>query len=298
MLSAVKETGTIFTARSTISNYRTLDIDTNGNGKRDIVTIKINIGIGEYELEILNDNNKKFILCANDNPKFIGQYLENWPLNLSVADINIDKTPEIIIQVPSSSQDSGLYIFRWDGGEYKKILSGAYDGISITDINSDGLPEVIAGKRSIGTGEALTAYKWSAGTYNKANNELGTYYRGYDKIRKVMGNILPKYGDSISSEKQLSLFFTNDWINDIKNREYLKNFSRDIVCVELQDYINEDIGLNKEEVPSLSSWDLRYLVFRKYGNLIKAENCTAQIILEITGKSERSYKIKKLRFKY
>lgn len=296
VLSGTNETGTIFTASSIVKAYKTLETDTNGNGKKDTITVKIDEINKEYSIEVLNDNNKKFMLLPAPGSKVFGFYSELDPMKIAIADINMDRISEIIMQIPKSAYNAALYIFRWDGREYENILSGPYEGISIADVTGDDIPEVIAEENIPGIGETYTAYLWVVKAYNKINFKLDTTARGYDKIRDMMKMIGTPFQEKFPSSLNLSQYFTDDWIRDTKNSEYLKNFSKDIVGIELKDYINEDQGKEIEKAPSLSTWNLRYLIFRKYDTRIKAESYNAQIVVEKAEGSHKNYKIKSIKF--
>jgi archaellum component FlaF (FlaF/FlaG flagellin family) len=57
-----RKTPTIFTTSSTVKSYKTIHIDTNGNGKKDTMNINIDYNKKEYSIEIINDNGKRYSL--------------------------------------------------------------------------------------------------------------------------------------------------------------------------------------------------------------------------------------------
>lgn len=291
-----KKGPTIFTMSSTIRTYKSLNLDTDGNGRKDTINIEINEERKEYRIEIINDNNKKFILMSEPKVQTIGPYLPWWPLQITVADINMDKIPEIITQVSKSNYTHPLYIFRWNGKEYVKILSGTFEGISIADITGDGVPEVISEEKLQGTGELYTVHSWFVNSYNRIDYKIDTSVRGYDKIQAIIKLIDTPFEEKFNASENLGQYFTEDWLNNIKNIEYLNSFCKEIVGIQLQDYIGEDLKWDGKEYPLLSRWKLRYIVFRKFGSSIKAENYIAEIETMRVDPSSKNYKIKSIKF--
>lgn len=291
-----KSASAILTMSSTVKNYMTLNVDADGNGKKDIINIEIDENKREYKIEITNDSNKKFILAADSKTGTLGPCLSWWPLQITVADINMDRIPEIITQVAKSTNKFPLYIFRWNGKEYAKILSGDWEGISIADISGDGVPEVISEERIAESGEVYTVYSWIVNSYNKIDCRVNTIARGYDKIQTVTKIIGTPFAEKLLNPKDLEQYFTMEWLDNAKNIDYLKNFSKDIVGLQLQDYLGEDIKLDNNKNEKISIWKLRYLAFRRFGTVVRAENYVAEIETEKVNSSEIIYKINSIKF--
>lgn len=289
------EDHSIFANSSTISTFRSLSIDTDGNGKKDTINISIDGSRKEYKIEIISDDNKKYILMPDPKVNISGPYVAWWPLRITVADINMDNTPEIITQLSKTTQGSASYIFRWNGKGYVELLSGQWNGISLIDVNRDNVPEVITEERIEGTGDVYSLYTWKANSYSKINFEPGEISRGYDKI-KYLTQILnsPLEGKAFPI-KQLNQYFTEEWISNVKNIEYLSSFSKGIVGMQLQDYISEELE-SKSNSPGSVRWKLRYIVFRKFGSEVKAENYRAEIETEKSQNANSTYKIKNIKF--
>lgn len=296
-LSSLKLIGTddsIFTMSSTIRAYKTISIDVNGNGRKDMIEISIDENRKEYMVNITNDNGKKYQLSGAKSES-IGPYVPWWPLRITIADINIDKIPEIILQVSQSTQALPLNIFRWDGKQYSNIFSGNYDGITIADLNGDGIPEIVAEERLAGTGYTNSTYSWMVNSYRKINTDLISSVRGYDKIQSIIKLLSSPYEEKLPPHDVLSRYFTDEWLSESKNKDYLINFSKNIVGMQLKDYIGEEIKEYNGK-PKADIWRLRYMVFRKFGTDVKLENYTAEIITEKTNTPEGDYKIKKISF--
>lgn len=295
-LSITKQSDTIFTMSSTVKTYKTLSVDTDGNGWKDTVTVKIDDEKKEYIIEVTSDCNKKYMIEPASDSDGLGSFVQWWPLQITVADINMDKTPEIITQVSKSSDNSPLYIFRWDGRGYKCILSGSFEGLTIADVTGDGIPEVITEERIPGTGESYAVYQWGFNSYVRINYKLDTSIGGYDKISAVVKLLGTPFDEKLPSDKYMKNYFTDNWIRDTKNRQYLETFAKDIVGMQLQDYISEESGKKTGDKVKSYVWKLRYLVFRKYNTNIRAENYTAVIELEHIANLNGEYRINSIKF--
>jgi len=288
---------TIFTMSSTIRAYKSISLDTNGNNKKDTINISIDESRKEYRIEVVNDDGKKFLLTPDSKDQTIGPYVPWWPLKITAADINMDNIPEIITQLSCTAHASPSHIFRWDGRKYTRVLSGSWDGISLLDVNGDRVPEIVTEERVPGTGEVYTVYSWIVNSYNKINISFDSLSRGYDKIKYIIRLINSPFEEKFPYEKYLRLYFTDDWLSDPKNIQSLNNFSRDVVGIQLQDYIGEEPKWDNKYISKSAIWKLRYVVFRRFGTEVKVENYEAEIETERTGDSNLSYKIKSMKFK-
>lgn len=286
---------TILTSSSIIKNYKSISVDADGNGKNDIVDISIDSQNKEYKIEITNDSGKKYILSLDSKSLSVGPYVPWWPLKISIADINMDKIPEIIVQTYKSASTPSLNIFRWNGSEYRSVLSGDYDGIIIADIDNDNIPEVIAEENIAGYGKVHTCYGWSLRAYRKVNTYLDTSFGGYDKIHEVIKFVSAPFDDKIPAGDILKKYFTDGWMKESKNAEYLRNFSKDIIGMQLQDYLGEEIQEDNNRIKCYR-WKLRYIAFRKFGTELKLESYTAQIETEMVKNSPKQYKIRSMVF--
>lgn len=288
---------TIFTMCSIIKTYTSISIDTNGNGKKDIINISVDDVKKEYRIEILNDDNKVHVLMPDPGVKAIGPYVPWWPLQITIADINMDGIGEILVQLSRTNASGLSYIFRWNGKQYSKILSGSWRGISLNDVTGDRVPEIITEDQIPGTGEIYNVYSWVLNSYNKIYVNLNFLERGYDKIKHIINLLNNPFNEKLPDQSFLSLHFTEDWLKDSKNLQYLNNFARDIAGIQLQDYLGEEPGTNHDNNGNIVVWKLRYIVFRKFGTELRVENYIAEIQTEKTGKSNLSYKIKDIKFK-
>ncbi|KPU46053.1 hypothetical protein OXPF_05340 [Oxobacter pfennigii] len=288
---------TIFTMSSIIDTYRSISIDTNGNGKKDIINIYIDNKKKEYSIEILNDDGTRHNISKSPEAKTFGHYISWWPLKVTVADINIDNMPEIIFQLSEANDSNLSYIFRWDGRRYSNVLSGSFMGIYLLDVNKDSIPEVVTEEKASGREDAYSAYTWSAENYSKVNTDLDIIPRGYDKVKVLIDMLNTSYDDKTYDLEVLRTCFTDDWLNNSKNILYLKSFAKDILSIQLQDYIGEDKVPDVKNNPKAVRWELRLIVFRKSGAEIKVENYIAEIETQVSISSGNTHKIDTIKFK-
>jgi hypothetical protein len=287
-----RKTPTIFTTSSTVKSYKTIHIDTNGNGKKDTMNINIDYNKKEYSIEIINDNGKRYSLSPTQDTA-IGPFIPWWPLQITVSDVNLDRMPEILAQMSAATHEQPSYIFRWNGKEYANVLSGKWQGISLFDVNEDRIPEVVTEEKSDGIDSKYTAYTWISKSYNKQIIKLDNKSRGYDKIQGVISMLHAPVDGKIVSQDKLQLIFTKEWLNDHRNLETLKSFSKNITGIQLQNYIGKDYSLD-DDITDRCLWKLRYLVFRKFGSDITAQNYIAEIETVWTGPND--FKINKVKF--
>lgn len=285
----LKKTQTIVTMSSSIKNYKILQVDTDGNEKKDTITIDIDEKNKEYKIEILNDENKKFLLFPNNELNIKAFYTQWWPLKITIADINKDNIPEIIIQLSRSTQAVSLYIFRWDGKKYTAFLSGSYEGIILEDLTQDKIPEIILEENIPGKGEKYNIFTWKQNCFSSINNYSYTAIKGYDKIKAIIKILSSPYEEEFYSKNYLKYYFSDKWIQSEKNIDSLKAFTNNIIGIQLEDYICDSI---KDK--NLYLWKLRYVVFRKYGTNIKIENYLINVETQLSTKNE--YKISNFEF--
>ena len=289
------KSSTIFAMSSTVNTYKTLQVDVNGDGKKEIINIEVDEQKKEYKIEILNDGKKKFSLTPDPKIGTIGPYTPWWPLQITIADINMDKVPEIITQVAKTG-GSPSYIFRWNGKSYERILSGFWEGICLIDVTGDRIPEVIIEERIPNFEYKYTIYSWIVSSYNKIDFKLDIEVRGYDKIKRLIGLLNSPFEQKyLSSDEFLKTNFTDEWLKKSNNLEYLNNFSKNIVGIQLQDYIGEEMKWGSDALPKSARFNLRYIAFRKFGTEIKSENYIAEIETERI--DNYNYKIKSIIFK-
>lgn len=287
-------TPTIFTFSNAIKTYKALNLDTDGNGRRDTINIKINNVKREYTIEIINDNGSKHILMPDPTAKIEGPYIPWWPLQITVADINRDNMPEIIAQVPRTTRELSSYIYRWDGKEYSVVLSGLWNGISLYDLNSDSIPEIIAEEGTSGTGYKYTTYTWTDNLYSRKSMKIDSSTIGHSKISAITYLMNLPYDEKSYDAKSLEPYFTDRWLSINRNIEKLKTFMKSTNGGQMLDYISEETALNSQNNTKSSIWKIRYIVFKKSGNQDTALNYTLDIETEGT---ESNIRIKNINIK-
>ncbi|CDF57776.1 FG-GAP repeat domain-containing protein [Thermobrachium celere] len=121
----------IATRRSTnetlnhIGSQYTIKDDINNDGKIDSIVINVDEKTKEYNLSVAMSDGKGYIIEADKTIKTLGYYSPDWPMHVTVDDIDKDKVKEIIIQ---SKDKTGpiLSIFRFNNDKFEKMASGRY----------------------------------------------------------------------------------------------------------------------------------------------------------------------------
>jgi hypothetical protein len=283
---------------STVEKYRTLHIDTDGNGKKDTIAITLDSTGREYLIDIINDDGQKFSLSPKSGSRAVGQYIAWWPLQITVADINLDSMPEIITQVSGDGHEFDSCIFRWKDDGYMPVLTGSWQGISLYDIDKDMVPEIVAEEDNDGNRDTYTVYAWTREGYSRTGLKPLEDAAGYSKIKSLMRLINSPMGDKLPGPEVLSAYFTDEWLEDSRNMESLSDFTKDITGVQLQDYIGEELESGKKKGSKPVLWRLRYIIYRKTDTGITTQNCTAEVETIMTGGSNKEYKIRSIRFRY
>lgn len=291
---AVEYTPTMFAFSNVIRSYRTVSIDTNGNGKKDILEIGINPTGSQYTIDIKDDDGSKHYIVPGREEKISCTYYSSWPMQVTVSDINKDKIPEIIAQVPKNEHEANISIFRWDGKEYAKILSGPWTGISLLDINNDNKLEIISSEGTRNSGYSFHTYSWNGSNYNRTDDKINQQYIGYDRINALNCIMDLKYDEKNFNSDFLSYCFTDSALKDGKSIEALKNLIKDSSSIHMQDYISEEVQGKKKSDPLMSLWKIRYIAYKKVHNQLNVKNYVAEIeMLRQNG----SYKIDKIKIK-
>lgn len=291
---AVEYTPAMFTFSNVIRSYRTVSIDINGNGKKDMLEIGINPAGNQYTMEIKNDDGTKYFIVPGKDEKTACTYYSSWPLQVTVSDINRDKVPEIIAQVPKNEHEASISIFRWNGKEYAKILSGPWAGISLSDVNSDNRPEIITSEGLSGYGYSFHTYSWDGSNYNRTDDKTEQTEIGYDRLNAINCIMDLQYDEKNFNNDFLSYCFTDSALKDEKNIDALKDFIKNSSSIQMQDYISEAIQGKKKSDSLVSLWKIRYIAYKKIHNQLNVKNYVAEI--EMT-RLNGYYKINKIKIK-
>lgn len=287
-------TPAMFTFSNVIRSYRTVSIDTNGNGKKDLLEIGINPADNQYTIDIKNDDGAKYFMIPDREEKITCTYYSSWPLQVTISDINKDKIPEIIAQTPKNEHEANISIFRWNGKEYAKIFQGSWTGISLYDVNNDSRPEIAASEGSKGYGYSFHIYSWDGNSYKRTDDKIGQQDIGYDRINEINCIMGLQYHEESFNEDFLSCCFTDSALKDGKSIKALKDFIKNSSSIQMQDYISEEVNGRKKSDPPVSLWKIRYIAYKKVHDKLSVKNYVAEIeMVRING----NYRIDKIKIK-
>jgi hypothetical protein len=110
---------------STIGSTRTIKADITNDGKMDSIVVSSDEKTGKYSVDVVASDGHGYALEPDPVIKTLGYNASWWPLNVSVKDINNDKSPEVILQ---SADGNGpiLHIYRFANGKMERLASGRY----------------------------------------------------------------------------------------------------------------------------------------------------------------------------
>lgn len=276
---------------------RIVEADTTGNGIKDKIEILADEKNEGYIVDIVQHNGKKYRLRSNNKYyNYIATYAPFLKLNILFADVNSDKIPEIITW-GSLSHENNIYIYQWNGKDYKIIFNGFYWGFSFKDITGDKIPELVINNRITGTGFERIYFQWQKNKYRKIYYEMDAG-RGFDNIKDVL-TILnsSETSDNSFHPEFLKETFTMEWINNMDNIQYIKHLKSQILSIQLLEYLDEKLEWNPKisDIPLSDKWRIKVLIFKLNGTKIVPQ----EKILEVTTKQieigVNQYKINEFR---
>lgn len=105
------------------------DFDLTGDGINDEVEI---IKENNKYLVNIKSNNKEYHLINTEGSRYLGDYINKWPIRIEVIDLSRDNIPEIIIRTSLDNIPIN-YVFNWNGEEFTNILTTNDNIIGILD---------------------------------------------------------------------------------------------------------------------------------------------------------------------
>ena len=178
----------IFSKNSTAMTFSVVDqneliqTDLTGDGEKDILYINSENSKYYVQINAKDDNSldKSIQLRPDKTLNSLGDYVDYWPMRVTIMDINRDTIPEIFIQ---SSQDkkSMYHIFSWTGNDFKDIMFGKNNILGVFDTKSNRTPMFLLGNYINGT----ITFK----SYMLVNNEP----------KKINYNYSPNYMGQLSA---------------------------------------------------------------------------------------------------
>ncbi|MBZ4664028.1 MAG: repeat-containing protein [Caloramator sp.] len=108
-----------------IGSQYTIKDDINNDGKIDSIIINVDKKTNEYGVSIAMSDGKGYIIEADKTIKTLGYYSEDWPMHITVDDIDNDKIKEIVIQSKDKT-GSILGMYKFNNDKFEKMASGRY----------------------------------------------------------------------------------------------------------------------------------------------------------------------------
>ena len=218
-----------------------------------------------YVVEIEQHGERVYQLKPANGFDYLASYKPFWNIGIQIADINNDNVPEIITW-GNMTHENPIHIFRWDGCGYKIVYSGFDTGFDFKDITGDNVLELVIHDRIYGTGEERTYYQWQKSRYVKIYYEMDGN-RGFDKIQYLLDNLCDLHADKSAYEsshfEDWLADFTDKWLADKKNIDYVKKFGKKTFSIQIIKYLNDKIEFDAAGNAIEDTWRLKVRAFIK-----------------------------------
>ncbi|MBC2580833.1 hypothetical protein [Clostridium sp. DJ247] len=285
---------------NTFKLIETIEKDTTGDGVNDKIKILADEKNQGYIVDITQHNGKTYALkSSRKNFNYISPYATFMKLNIIIADVNSDNIPEIVTW-GSLTHENDIHIFQWDGFKYKTIFYGFYSGFYFKDITGDKVPELVIDNRLYGSGDESIYFQWQKDKYKKIYYDL-VAGRGFDKIKDLIGFISnPGTNDYVFEHPEsLNDIFTEEWINNKSNINYLKEIKSKVLSIQLLDYVDEKIKWSAGENASAieDNWRIKVLIFKIDGVKVYPQEKIMEIQTKLTDGKKEEYKINNIKIR-
>ena len=274
--------------------------DTTGDGIKEKIEILADEENKGYIVKVIHEDNKIFTLKPDQRFNFLAPYTPRWDLNILVADINSDAIPEITTW-GDQTQEKPIHIFRWDGHKYQLVFSDLAPKFNFKDVTGDNILELIVYSRKYEIVSENTYYKWEDTQYNKFYYEVDGA-KGFNEIKNLFGlmNGLKTNKDKelLYQKDILKNFFTNEWIAQNDNINYLKEFNRNLISIQIIDTIEKkeihDLNYPK---PLKVLWDFKVKVFKMQDSKVYTQDMIMRVTTKLIEDAKTGeYKIDYLQF--
>ncbi|AWI06986.1 hypothetical protein [Clostridium drakei] len=266
---------------NTVSESKVLKADFDGDGKKDILSVKrFN---DKYSIDI-KIKDKNYPITPYKNSSALFNYSSYWPMRVTLMDVSRDKVPEIFIQ--ASNKDNPIqYVFIWNGNKFDNVLSNSNNILGFIDCKNNKTPKVISGKFQ-GNTVTLSNYIFLNYKFKNYNYDNNTTFMGTDTIATFIQFIqsLPQE----ESYKPKDIFTPN--LSD-KNLPLIKQLSSDNSTYVFQDAIFKENKCNEDGEVSEVYWTLN---FRGVSNSDKktVKNYTINLLLTPSEVNKGNYYFK------
>jgi hypothetical protein len=285
---------------NTFKLIETIEKDTTGYGVNDKIKILADEKNQGYIVDITQRNGKTYTLkSSTKNYNYLAPYATFMKLNIIIADVNSDNIPEIVTW-GSLTHENDIHIFQWDGFKYKIIFYGFYSGFYFKDITGDKVPELVIDNRIYGSGDESIYFQWQKDKYKKIYYDLYAG-RGFDKIKDLFG-LMSNLGTNdyvFEHPESLNDIFTEEWINNKSNINYLKEIKSKVLFTQLLDYVDEKIkwsaGANAFVIED--DWKIKVLIFKIGGVNVYPEERIMEIQTKLTDGKKEEYKINDIKIR-
>ncbi|WP_143316297.1 hypothetical protein [Clostridium sp. HBUAS56017] len=113
-------------------------IDLTGDGKKDTLSVISKNGFSDVQI---TSNNKTYYLSNFCNNNILASNSSYWPISLYVKNLGRGTCPQIIVQGTKDKKNIN-YIFTWENGNFKNILTSEKNILGIINSNCNKTPEV------------------------------------------------------------------------------------------------------------------------------------------------------------
>ncbi|AKN32678.1 hypothetical protein Ccar_18220 [Clostridium carboxidivorans P7] len=266
---------------NSISESKVLKADFDGDGKKDILSVKR--FDDKYSMDV-KIKDKSYPITPYKNSSALFNYSPYWPMRVTLMDVSRDKIPEIFIQ--ASNRDNPVqYVFVWNGSKFDNVLSNSNNILGFIDCKNNKTPKVISGKLQ-GNTVTLSNYIFLNYKFKNYNYDSNTTFMGTDTIATFIQFIqsLPQ-GESY---KPKDIFTPN--LSD-KNLPLIKQLSSDNNTYVFQDGIFKENKCNEDGEVSEVYWTLN---FRGISNSDKKliKNYTINLLLTPSEVNKGNYYFK------
>lgn len=271
---------------------KTIEKDTTGKGYIDKIKILTDNYDIAYYVEIVQHNGKAYRLKTARN-NILAPYGGFMPLTPLVADINNDSIPEIIT-FGNTNHENDLFMFEWNGHEYKLIYYGSHTAYWFKEITGDTTPELLVEDRIYGSGYEYSYLQWQKNNYKKVYYELEAGL-GFDKIKNLIGILSgPNTANNIFNHPDfLHNTFTEEWIANRQNIDYAKQLKSKNISLQLWKYISEKYQRDngRSDYPSDKMWEIQVLMYELHGTKVVRLERLLEVKTKLINAEKRDYKI-------
>ncbi|WP_164850185.1 FG-GAP repeat domain-containing protein [Clostridium prolinivorans] len=279
----------VSTFNTLVDNNKIIQADLTGDGKKDILYIKVENG--KYYMEV-NDGKNNYYLETSKNLPTAGLYDANNPMKITLMDITRDKVPEIFTQ--SSENGKGVqHVFIYSDGIFKDMFCDSNKIIGFVDVSNNKTPKFLTGKITNKNIE-LSNYiflpdqkKLENFSYNYKDNYMGKD-NVYSFIKLIEG--LPQS----ASNKLENIFYPG--LTE-ENISVIERLAQDNNTYVFQNCVFKDIKSDNNGEISEILWTINFKG-TSISDKNKIKNYTLNLLLKPSNKTEdnKAFKIYSISF--